>query len=324
MTKDLIERWTRRWRRDDPKPAPVTVPSVVPATEPAIVTAPPADVVLDLEREMRSAFPDEYPSAAASAKRVIDALPGADLSSLARRSPSLRGYDWTNYLRCSVCRVVRVQHALRAHLAPGARVLDYGSYFGNFGLAVRALGFDLHAVDSYADYGGAFDPWIALQRDAGITIHDFSTAGYDLQRIGVRPFDAVICAGVIEHMPHTPRPLLDTLNAILKPGGILVMDTPNLGYLYKRLALLEGQSIFAPIQDQYFTEIPFEGHHREYTVDEVRWLLRQAGHELLDLQTFNYSMFGAASLSGEHAEYFHAMMADASLRELIVSVSRRP
>jgi len=330
MTDGLIERWKRRWRTVEPTQPPVVESATAEPIVPVVPIPPIAsvttrsEVTLNLDDAMRATFPDEYPSASATAQQVIDKLPGADLSPLASHSPSLRGYDWTNYLRCSICRVVRVQRALRTQLAAGARVLDYGSYFGNFALAARSLGFQVHAIDSYGDYAGAFEPWVALQRDAGVTVHDFATAGYDLQQLGGEPFDAVICAGVLEHMPHTPRPLLDTLNRILKPGGILVMDTPNLGYLYKRLALLEGQSIFAPLHDQYFTELPFEGHHREYTVHEVTWLLQQAGHELLELDTFNYSMFGATTLAGEHAEYFHAMMTDPSLRELIVSVSRRP
>ena len=89
----------------------------------------------------------------------------------------------------------------------------------------------------------------------------------------------MLCMGVIEHIPHTPRLLLDTLTRVLKPGGILILDTPNLAYLYKRLALLDGGTIFCPMAQQYYTELPFEGHHREYIVDEIAWMLNAAGHE---------------------------------------------
>jgi 2-polyprenyl-3-methyl-5-hydroxy-6-metoxy-1,4-benzoquinol methylase len=217
-----------------------------------------------------------------------------------------------------------VQRALTTNVASGGRVLDYGSYFGNFGLACQAMAFRVEAIDSYRQYGQALAPWAAAQRDAGIGVHDFADIGYDLSPMGHGVFDAIICAGVIEHLPHTPRLMLETLTAALKPGGILILDTPNLAYLYKRLALLEGQSIFAPISQQYFTDVPFEGHHREYTVAEVEWLLRTVGHDIVSIETFNYSVFGQSRIQGEHVAYYREMESDPSLRELILSVSRRP
>lgn len=321
MSMTLLERWRRRWRA----PAPLPVADVE-AAAPGLSTPPvaaPEVIDLDIEAMMRQSFPDHYAVAATAAEQVIGALADADLSPLARRSPSLAGYDWPNYLRCSICRVIRVQAALRAYVPVGGRVLDYGSYFGNFALAARLMGYAVDAIDSYRGYSGALDPWVRLQRDAGISVHDFADTGYDLREAEPGTFDAVICAGVLEHMPHTPRPLLETLNGSLRQGGVMILDTPNLGYLYKRLALLNGSSIFAPIEQQYFTEIPFEGHHREYTIDEVRWLVDAAGHEQVSIETFNYSMFGARQLTGEHADYFRAMEIDPSLRELILSVSRR-
>lgn len=137
-------------------------------------------------------------------------------------------------------------------------------------------------------------------------------------------YDAVVCARVIEHIPHTPRQLLETLTSVLKPGGVLVLDTPNLAYLYRRLALLDGQTIFSPIAQQFYTELPFEGHHREYTTAEVEWMLRAVGHEVVSIETFNYNVFGQTELVGKHAAYHREMQADPTLREIIIAVSRRP
>lgn len=328
MTIPLLERWKQRWRTASPQPQQAEAVTVEPdqsVTTPSVMMAPeaPQTIALDLEKTLREEFPEDFPAAADVTAKVLAPLAGVDLAPLARRSPSLAGYQWQHYLRCSMCRMVRMQRALRRHVAPGARVLDYGSYFGNFALAAKAGGFTVESVDSYAGYDGALDRWVQVQREAGVTVHDFADVQYDMRGLASPSYDAVVCVGVIEHMPHTPRPLLETLNAILKPGGVLILDTPNLGYLYRRLQLLEGHSIFPPVEHQYFTDVPFEGHHREYTVREVEWLLRQSGHTILEIETFNYSMYGSSELSGEHVDYFRAMAADPSLREIIFAVSRR-
>jgi SAM-dependent methyltransferase len=129
---------------------------------------------------------------------------------------------------------------------------------------------------------------------------------------------------VVEHIPHTPRPLLESIDRLLAPGGVLVMDTPNLAYLYNRLKLSRGESIMAPLRSQYYTELPFEGHHREYTEDEVRWMLEQLGHEDVAITTFNYSIYGLESVSGDDLINLRRMEADPALREIILSRSRKP
>jgi 2-polyprenyl-3-methyl-5-hydroxy-6-metoxy-1,4-benzoquinol methylase len=315
MTPGLLERLMRRFRsHSEGAPVAATLAETNRARD---------RIVIDLPAELKADYPAEFPIADAVTNRVLAAVHGADLDLLSRRSPSLKGFDWTGYLRCSLCRVVRVQRALSLHVPAAGRVLDLGAYFGNFALAARAMGYRVESIDSYKEYGAALSGAADLQRAEGITVHDFAAVGFDLGRLANHTFDAVICGGVIEHIPHTPRLLLETATRVLKPGGVLVMDTPNLAYLYKRLALIEGRSVFPSISDQYFTEIPFEGHHREYTIDEVEWMLRTAGHEVLAVEVFNYSVFGLTEVTGEDAEYFREMIADRTLREVIMTVSRR-
>ena len=249
--------WLDRWK-NRPRPLP-------PAPDPT--AAPPQDaepdvLEIDLATALRHEFPDEYAIAARTAEIVMGRLGSSDLGPLAKHSPSLAGYGWASYLHCSQCRVVRVMRALTEHVPAAGRVLDYGSYFGNFSTAAAAMGYRVDAIDSYRSYGAALAPWVEVQREAGVTILDFADTGYDLAASAGK-YDAVICAGVIEHIPHTPRQLLEAVTTVLAPRGVLILDTPNLAYLYKRLAMVEGQTIFAPIAQQYFTEIPFEGHHRE-------------------------------------------------------------
>jgi 2-polyprenyl-3-methyl-5-hydroxy-6-metoxy-1,4-benzoquinol methylase len=273
--------------------------------------------------EIKRQFADEFDLAWRATEDVVALLPRQELAVLAQRSPALAGYDWSGYLRCSVARLVRFLRALKAHVPPNGHVLDVGSYFGNFSLMAARAGFTVTALDSYAAYQHAF----ALNQDLlsrhGVRVRDFAAAGFDLGNLTAGAFDAVMCAGVIEHIPHTPRPLLEAVNRVLRPAGVLLLDTPNLAYVYTRQRLARGESIFAPIAGQYYTELPFEGHHREYTLDEIRWVIGAIGHRQLTLETFNYSLYGTTWLTGVDADNYVVMERDATAREVIFSVSEK-
>jgi SAM-dependent methyltransferase len=161
-------------------------------------------------------------------------------------------------------------------------------------------------------------------RARGVTVMDFNAVGFDLQHLPAASYDVVLCLGVIEHIPHTPKGMLDAIDRVLKPGGTLVLDTPNLAYLYKRRALAAGRSIFPPIADQFLTEPPFEGHHREFTTAEIRWMLEQLGHQSVVIETFDFSVYASGSLEGDALLNYREMRRDPELRELILATSVKP
>jgi len=74
----------------------------------------------------------------------------------------------------------------------------------------------------------------------------------------------------LEHLHYYYVPLvLSKINKALKLGGVLILTTPNIASLFRRLRLLLG------IQPQY----SFQVH--EYTMKEVVALLREAGFEII-------------------------------------------
>jgi SAM-dependent methyltransferase len=118
-------------------------------------------------------------------------------------------------------------------------------------------GFAVDAVDSYRAYEGAFAGPTRVLAESGVSLIDFADVGYGLAGMDAR-YDIVLCMGVIEHVPSSPRPLLETLDRVLARGGLLVLDTPNLVHLYNRQNFARGDTVLADIQAQFETELPFE------------------------------------------------------------------
>lgn len=286
---------------------------------------PPVDdrLAVDFPRCIERDFAREFEVAWRATTEVLAAIDGRDLSALARRSPGLQGYDWIGYLRCSVARLVRVARHLEAAPTDGP-VLDLGSYFGNASLVCRELGRAVDAIDSYAAYRPALDPCVELLRKHGVQVRDFADVGYDLGELPDDHYGAVLCLGVIEHIAHTPRPLLESIARVLRPGGLVLIDTPNIAYLYNRRRLARGDSVMAPIASQFDAVVPFEGHHREYTGPEVQWMLERVGFADVALETFNYSFYALAELAGDDLECHRVMEADPSAREVILASATKP
>jgi glycosyltransferase involved in cell wall biosynthesis/SAM-dependent methyltransferase len=99
-------------------------------------------------------------------------------------------------------------------------------------------------------------------------------------------FMTVLCGELLEHLAQDPMFMMAEINRILKPGGHLVLTTPNIASLRSVAAVLQG---FHP---QLFSTYlrPKEGqtdarHHREYTSHEIRQLLENSGFEVTLLET---------------------------------------
>lgn len=285
-------------------------------------TGEPAVIELNFPGCVAQDYSDVIEPCTRATEQVRRLLPAGSYGNLALHSPGLRNFQWDTYVSLSLIRMVRVARQLKRLGAPRLKVLDFGSYFGNFALLVRILGCEVEALDTYARYAPALDNEREALQQAGIVILD-STIHQDILDRLDRRYDVILCLGVIEHVPHTPRDLLLHLRAHLVEGGHLILDTPNLAYLYRREAMMRGESVYPPIEDQFDTAIPFEGHHREYTTREVHWMLRHTGFEPVVTEMFNYSIYATNRLTGLDAQRFLEMEADPEKREVMFIVARK-
>jgi SAM-dependent methyltransferase len=229
-----------------------------------------------------------------------------------------------SYLRMNVVRVVRLVEALRRRGVVAGQLLEVGAWFGSFALALQRLGYDVVACDRYASYGTAFDAHVLLMKEAGARVVSTERANELEQIARLGEFDAVLACAVVEHVPHTPRVLLEALFRAVRPGGLLLLDTPNVARFWNRRLLEQGKTIFQPLEDQYGCEPPWEGHHREYTAAELGWLLERVGCDEVEVEFLDYNMLQFDQLSQEHLACLAAIVSDPSQSDTILGCGRRP
>jgi 2-polyprenyl-3-methyl-5-hydroxy-6-metoxy-1,4-benzoquinol methylase len=104
----------------------------------------------------------------------------------------------------------------------GGRLLDMGCGSGAFLASMRARGWDTVGVEP--------DPAAreAARSRPGLAVFE------SVEALGDRQFDAIVLHHVIEHLPE-PHRTLAMLSARLLPGGRLVMVTPNIRSLGRRV-----------------------------------------------------------------------------------------
>lgn len=100
-------------------------------------------------------------------------------------------------------------------------------------------------------------------------------------------FSTVLCCELIEHLLEDPMHLMCEVNRILKPGGHLVLTTPNVAALRGISAILQGYHpgfFHAYIRPAESGEADAR-HNREYTPREIHKLLENSGFEVARLET---------------------------------------
>lgn len=98
-------------------------------------------------------------------------------------------------------------------------------------------------------------------------------------------FDGVVLTEVIEHLTVDPMYAMSELNRVLRPGGFLLLTTPNIASWGAIRRLMDYET---PYLYGVFERRPSSNrHNREYTVREVERLAHAAGFETERLETRN-------------------------------------
>src|SRR5271163_3374633 len=112
-------------------------------------------------------------------------------------------------------------------LAPGARILDIAAAQGNFSIALAEMGYNVTWNDLREDLAD----YVRLKQEQG-EIQFAPGNAFELKFPFL--FDAVLITEIIEHVAHPDEFLLKTAQ-LVKPGGYIVMTTPNGAYFQNSL-----------------------------------------------------------------------------------------
>jgi 2-polyprenyl-3-methyl-5-hydroxy-6-metoxy-1,4-benzoquinol methylase len=123
----------------------------------------------------------------------------------------------------------RLRRRIRA-LPPGLRLLDLGAAGGHLGRAVR---------DRCAYLAGV-EPDPSLPEEARAGYDDWRRTDAAAAGDWSAPFDVVVCADLLEHLPR-PEALLARIHDWLRPGGTLLVSVPNVANVTVRASLLAGR-----------------------------------------------------------------------------------
>lgn len=116
---------------------------------------------------------------------------------------------------------------------------------------------------------------------SGLAFTPILGSSEDMSAVATDSVECIVSADVIEHIPDVYAACAEMFR-VLRPGGTLVINTPNIAFLKKRLVLLLGRfpSTSQP-NEGLGNEILFDGGHLHYfTFRSLSLLLERAGFEI--------------------------------------------
>lgn len=166
-------------------------------------------------------------------------------------------------------------------IASQPTVLDVGGGAGvNAAILQQVFGFKCSVIDRLVEFSpehrrvmGDKNSVVSRLNDFGVSMfeHNFVKDGFPFEP---GSFDVVTCFDVIEHFNFSPKDVISSMAKLLKPGGVLLLGTPNQAHLYNRFKLLCGKNVWEDF-DYYYSAENFFGHIREFLPFELISLVKR-------------------------------------------------
>jgi glycosyltransferase involved in cell wall biosynthesis/2-polyprenyl-3-methyl-5-hydroxy-6-metoxy-1,4-benzoquinol methylase len=173
---------------------------------------------------------------------------------------------------------------------PGQRVLELGAAFHHVTAALihRKRYEEVRCTDVWE---GEPSSKRVLASSDGMHRDEVIVDNFDLQSspwpYADGGFDVVLCCEILEHLALDPMALMAEMNRVVKPGGTLLLTTPNLASAHAVEQTLRAESPYCYGQFEVSGRTT-DRHNREYTAAEVAALAADAGFEAVSLRTQDF------------------------------------
>lgn len=176
--------------------------------------------------------------------------------------------------------------------APGRQpaVLEVGCANGYIACLFSELGYRAFAIDSYDE---ATRDEMFARREIGYTKSNLNDAA-PLASFSDSSMDVVVLGEVFEHILNNPAGLLQAVYRILRPGGTVILTTPNPSTLANSVRLLaDGYVLWGT--PSFLREVKLDGdkvidrgdiHYREYPAWIVSDLMKEIGYRIASVQYY--------------------------------------
>lgn len=216
--------------------------------------------------------------------------------------------DGAGYVHTHLSRLQRTL-AITPAGAPADRILEMGAYLQITPALRSKLGYG-EVRGCYLGPAGGTDHKRIVSEDGEVFECDLDL--FDAERDPFPYPDAhfatVLCCELIEHLAADPMHMMAEINRILRPGGHLVLTTPNIASARALAAILQGYhpgffpAYLCPSEAGPSAEAR---HNREYSPREIHMLLHYAGFEVTLLETGEFRDVAHP----EHHWVFHLLQA---------------
>ncbi len=159
----------------------------------------------------------------------------------------------------------RLDQILRANGVDGGRLLDIGCATGRVIYHMKSFGWDAAGIDVNAQA-------IDFARTQGLEVY---AGPLNSMRDNKSNFDAINMGDVIEHAV-SPTDMLQSAYSLLRPGGILIVRTPNAECGFARLTLSPARYMRVPWPH---SEAPY--HLWEFSASSLTAVLLRNGFKII-------------------------------------------